>query len=496
MNRSLLHPITSWLLWCCTWISFSTISAQVGSESIDFYPLWNNYKEPSIQHKFFKEKDMAKWLDAYAQSPQIETSIIGHSFEGRPIRMVRYGSGDTPVLLWTQMHGDEPTATMAAADIVRFLIATDSLDYFREDISQRLSIYFIFMLNPDGAEVYKRRNALDIDLNRDAVRLQSPESQLLKFWVDSLKPKFGFNLHDQSAYYTAGPSHLPATISFLAPAYNESKDLNDSRANAMRLIVELNRTVQKHLPGHVGRYNDTFEPRAFGDNIQLWGTSTILIESGGFPGDTHKQIQRQLHFAMLLDAFHSIAHQRYLYEGLKEYFEIPFNQLRAHDLLLQGVIYPFRSNLPIVDIAIRRQELPSKQSGQVYYMATINDIGDLSTQVGFQQFDASGLTWTSGKLLKGDWRKIQNMTVTEILAQGYSHVLVRSLPSVEVMAASPLQFILHERDYKNVLAIGRNPYFFLHHQSKPVYYVANGMIKSVEEWQEMYAGKILGDLLP
>src|SRR5690606_11294264 len=109
----------------------------------------------------------------------------------------------------------------------------------------------------------------------------------------SLNPKFGFNLHDQSAYYTAGAANKPAVISFLAPAYNEEKDINDVRANAMRLIQIMNRFVQSKLPGNVGRYNDTYEPRAFGDNMQKWGTSTILIESGYLPGDPEKQYNRQ-----------------------------------------------------------------------------------------------------------------------------------------------------------------------------------------------------------
>ena len=36
------------------------------------------------------------------------------------------------------------------------------------------------MLNPDGAEAYKRRNMQDIDINRDAVNLATPEARLLK----------------------------------------------------------------------------------------------------------------------------------------------------------------------------------------------------------------------------------------------------------------------------------------------------------------------------
>ena len=57
----------------------------------------------------------------------------------------------------------------------------------------------------------------------------------------------------------------------------------------MKIIVFMNDILQKYAPGQVGRYNDDFEPRAFGDNIQKWGTSTILIESGGYPNDIEKQ---------------------------------------------------------------------------------------------------------------------------------------------------------------------------------------------------------------
>jgi hypothetical protein len=34
---------------------------------------------------------------------------------------VTHGHGPTTVLLWSQMHGDESTATMALADIFAFL---------------------------------------------------------------------------------------------------------------------------------------------------------------------------------------------------------------------------------------------------------------------------------------------------------------------------------------------------------------------------------------
>ena len=138
------------------------------------------------------------------------------------------------------------------------------------------------MVNPDGAELFQRRNNFEIDLNRDAVRQQTPEGKLLKEVFDSLKADFGFNLHDQSKYYNARLTDSPATISFLAPAYDYEKHINTTRGNAMKIIVQMNDIIQKYAPGQVGRYSDEFEPRAFGDNIQKWGTSTILIESGGY----------------------------------------------------------------------------------------------------------------------------------------------------------------------------------------------------------------------
>ena len=49
----------------------------------------------------------------------------------------------------------------------------------------------------------------------------------------------------------------------------------------MRIIAKMNQIIQGYARGQVGRYNDEFEPRAFGDNMQKWGTSTILIETGG-----------------------------------------------------------------------------------------------------------------------------------------------------------------------------------------------------------------------
>src|SRR6187401_2104180 len=45
---------------------------------------------------------------------------VGASLEGRSINMITTGTGPFGVLLWSQMHGDEPTATAALFDVFEY----------------------------------------------------------------------------------------------------------------------------------------------------------------------------------------------------------------------------------------------------------------------------------------------------------------------------------------------------------------------------------------
>jgi len=225
----------------------------------------------------------------------------GQSYQGRSINLVSIGRGPQTVLLWSQMHGNEATATMAMLDIFNYMGQAESKPV--QQLLDQVTLYFIPMLNPDGAELFQRRTSQGIDMNRDALRLQCPESRILKEVRDRLQPDFGFNLHDQNIYYNVGYSSKPATISFLAPAYNQEKEANPQREDAMKVIAAMNEALQTVIPGQVGKYDDTFEPRAFGDNIQKWGTSTILIESGGYTDDPEKQFIRQLNFMAIIQVF-------------------------------------------------------------------------------------------------------------------------------------------------------------------------------------------------
>src|SRR4051794_12150274 len=139
---------------------------------------------------------------------------IGESLEGRSINDVRIGTGGTGVLLWSQMHGDEPTATAALFDVFEYIRLHRDEPMVRRILSS-LTLDVVPMVNPDGAERFQRRNAQSIDVNRDALRLQTPEGRALKALRDRVNPKVGFNLHNQSWRTSVGKPPKPASISLL-----------------------------------------------------------------------------------------------------------------------------------------------------------------------------------------------------------------------------------------------------------------------------------------
>lgn len=385
---------------------------------IQYFSDYEKYKEITITTKRIFYADVINLSEKINSSKLFCKKILGHSVENREINMLSFGNGPVNILCWSQMHGNESTATMAFFDIFNFLISQDSAEY-NHLLSENLTLHFIPMLNPDGAERFIRENALNIDLNRDAIKLASPESKILKQAIDDLKPLFGFNLHDQKIYYSAGYSSNPATISFLAPAYNFEKDINSVRKRSMQLIGQLNQMLQNFIPNSVAKYDDEFEPRAFGDNIMKWNTSTVLIESGGYKNDEEKQYLRKLNYISLLFSFFSIATSSYEKCELDYYNSIPENRERLFDLKIKNLTYIKNDQKYKIDIGINRNESYIDDSSQIIYSGVIEDIGDLSTFSGYEEFDGTGFQIIESKIFVNN---SSNKSEIELIREGYLHL--------------------------------------------------------------------------
>ena len=466
-------------IFCCLISCKEEPEASFPDITTQLFDTYEQFKEASLDRRRIKYVDILPLIKKYAALKGFTVTKVGESIEGRTLNLISLGTGEIDVFLWSQMHGNEPTATQAMFDILNFF---NSAEFMEEKTAmlEQLKIHFLPMLNPDGAEIYHRRNRLGIDLNRDALRLQSPEGRTLKQVRDSLDAEFGFNLHDQSTYYNAERTPKPATISYLAPAYNYEKEINEVRGDAMRVIVFMNRIVQQYAPGQVGRYNDAFEPRAFGDNIQKWGTSTILIESGGYPSDPEKQEIRKLNYVSILSAIYTIATGNYKEIDIAEYETIPHNDRKMVDLKFEGLTYELLEKDYVLDVAINQLEVDEEGHNDFWYSSRIFDQGDLSTYYGYETVDARGYTIIPPKVypeLLPDPMALEDLDIGNLLKEGYAYVRMSEIPEDWVCSAKPIHILSEDWELAEFdLWVGTNPTFFLGKGDQLELAVINGFL--------------------
>jgi hypothetical protein len=225
-------------------------------------------------------------------------------------------------------------------------------------------------------------------VNRDARALATPEARALKELRDRLRPDFGFNLHDQNARTRAGPDGPPAAIALLAPPFDDARRYDAVRSRARLVAAGIARALQAEIPRRVARYDDEYNPRAFGDLMQQWGASTVLIESGALPGDPEKQRLRALNVAAILGALDAIATGTFAAADTLWYEGLPRNAAGAYDLLVRGgrLVLPGSPSTAIsADVAINYDD-PVRRRGP-----RVREVGDLAAAVAIDTLDAAGL---------------------------------------------------------------------------------------------------------
>lgn len=444
----------------------------------DLYNSYENFKENRIKVKRFTHADLLQIIKEKENKQIFNVKEIGKSLEGRSINILSIGSGKTTVLLWSQMHGDEPTATMALLDLFNFFEDTNSFKELKSILLNNLNILFVPMLNPDGAERFTRRNRAKIDLNRDALRLTNPESKILFNLQETLKPTFGFNLHDQGSLYTAGNTYRTATLSFLLPAFNYKKDIDDVRNNGIKVIVDIYKNMSVIIPGHIGRYDDEFEPRAFGDNFVKWRISSILIESGGWKDDYEKQFVRKLNFLAILSGLYSIATNNYTNNDSNAYFSIPENNNKLFDLIIRNAKIIIEGTEILADIAINRNEI-TNNTKTTFFKGTIAEFGDLSTFYGSEEILADNMFVKPGKVFEkifNNINELENIDFDELISKGYCYVKVKNLPSDFINTKYPINIVSKDFIAPNEILLGTNANFVIYDNNKIRYAIINGFL--------------------
>jgi len=309
---------------------------------------------------------------------EFETSTVGFSVNRLPIYSVKVGYGKLKILIWSQMHGNESTTTKALFDLFNSL-ASNRIN----SILKKCTLYVIPILNPDGADVYKRENANGIDLNRDAQELSQPESQVLRELFDSIQPNYCFNLHGQRTIFSTGETNKPATLSFLSPAQDENCSITKNRKIAMTIIVKMINLLHNVIPNQIGIYNDAFNLNCVGDTFQSLGVPTILFEAGHYKNDYPREKVRKLMYMALLTALRFIATKDIKGEEYNDYSNIPMNKKLFFDIIIRNALLEKNGNP--VDIAIQYDEILNNK--KIHFIPTIRSIGNLDKFFGHKEIN-------------------------------------------------------------------------------------------------------------
>jgi hypothetical protein len=193
----------------------------------------------------------------------------------------------------------------------------------------------------------------------------------------------------------------------------------------------------------ISRYDDTHEPRAFGDGIQSLGVSTMLVEAGGWHEIDPEPIVR-LHFHGMLNTLHAIATDKYRTADHQIYEDLPnSNSARMNDCLVTKanvldakVAQPFVADFVIDQTPSERLEVTSDRDGRIV------DIGDLPAVTARTRINASNSLVIPGQFtLVRDWKPgatLDERRMNELLARGTTTVLgivdIKNRSSLEAIA--------------------------------------------------------------
>lgn len=390
---------------------------------------YDRFRVSPLDPAELRAEDVERILQKLAEGAggRLKVEKFAESYEHRPIHLATIGNGPKRVLMWSQMHGDEPTHTAVLLDLLSYL-AKHADDAAAAEILAGVTLMAIPMLNPDGAAVFTRFNAQGIDINRDSERRVTVEGQTLYRAVETLKPEFGFNLHNQNARTAIGIPPKPAAIALMAPPIDAADTETPQVRTAKQVAVCFARAARPQAEGMIGRYVAEYMPWAFGEKIQSMGVVTVLVEAGGWPGADPAPLV-EVHFNGLLAAVRAIATDAYCDADAAEFDRLPRdNELKLCDVAVVGgrVALDNTGEAVRADLGINHSHGVRLFSGQ-WPDGRIVDIGDLGTSSGKLVIDAANALVRPGRLaVLGDWwlgQSLRDAEIDELLAQGVTTVV-------------------------------------------------------------------------
>lgn len=253
----------------------------------------------SAGYTTFKEMK-AYLMNLQASNPAtVQLDEVGKTQKGKEILLVKLSNNQPSatkmrVLYFARIHGDEPGGTEGLLHFIDKVTTDASMKYLLE----KIDFYILPMVNVDGGQHMTRQTANGIDLNRDQVRLETPEAVALRSVVNRVDPHVCIDFHEyqplKSAYSLLSSEilTLPWDVMFLTSG-------NPNVATPIRTCVETlfladaekALTAKKHTwhtyytpkktnSGVVMNLGGT-SPRSTTNSLALNNAFTILTETRG-----------------------------------------------------------------------------------------------------------------------------------------------------------------------------------------------------------------------
>ncbi len=170
----------------------------------------------------------------------------------------------------------------------------------------------------------------------------------------------------------------------------------------------------------------------------------------------------------------------YASQDLADYQEIPENSRSLYDVLVRNVSImkegiEFRTNLGIV-----RSQIKGPNFESMSYNGRIEELGDVELTHGYDEIEASNLTFTPGnikQMSKTEWESLNPKQELDLIRAGFLFVKWTDGTS----PSGPLTGRLLNLTNKNVnsiqsASIGQQAQFLLSRDGKPVYALLNGYV--------------------
>ncbi|WP_026952385.1 M14 family metallopeptidase [Algoriphagus mannitolivorans] len=179
-----------------------------------------------------------EWKQILLQKDFVELIAIGKSKEGRPLEILKIGEADDQDMLMviSMQHPPELTGFLAMQAFVEEIIKdTPQAKKFRS----KYNLYLMPQMNPDGvANGHWRHNVGGIDLNRDWVNFNQPETKALAEFMENKVKETG------GKFVFAADFHSTWEDIF----YTNNEEL---KGNFPGLIPKVIKKSSKRIPGYI-----------------------------------------------------------------------------------------------------------------------------------------------------------------------------------------------------------------------------------------------------